>query len=345
MTALAKADEGLRGTDRALEEFFDSGTAHILTDGHRRLWSALRDATEGGKRLRPRLFHSVYRALGGVDGRAAGHVGAALELLHTALVIHDDVIDGDGMRRGKPNVSGTFAAEATDLGRPAGRAGAYGDAAAILAGDLALAGAVRLIARCGADGATTAELLDALDEALHQSAAGELADVFLSLVADGDVEGTLTMERHKTAAYSFELPLRSAAVLAGAAAQVRTALEDYARYVGIAYQLRDDVSGVFGLEQETGKSVLSDLREGKFTPLIAFARTTSQWPLIAPYLGVEGLTAHEAGHVRELLELCGARAFVEELARDFASRARRSARDLSIAPLLEDWIRAAGVDA
>src|SRR5699024_1219415 len=131
------------------------------------------------------------------------------ELLHTAFVIHDDVIDGDDVRRGRPNVSGTFQARARNTGVSPARARLYGEAAGILAGDLALAGAVREVALCGARPQVVVRLLDLLEEVLHRSAVGELADVRVSLTPDASMTEVLDVAECKTAAYSFELPLRA----------------------------------------------------------------------------------------------------------------------------------------
>lgn len=324
--------------DAALEKFFTSGAQHVASPGHRELWDALAAATAGGKRLRPALFHSVYRALGGRETAVAAEVAAALELLHTALVVHDDVIDGDTVRRGEPNVAGSFSADARSRGHDPGRAARYGEAAAILAGDLALAGAVRTVALCGAPPVVTARMLDLLDRALHLSAAGELADVRLSLDGAGDVATAIAMEHHKTAVYSFELPLQLAAALAGADAEHEAALTRFAHLLGVAYQIRDDLDGMFGEEHATGKSAVSDLREGKFTPLIAYARTTAAWPQIRRHLGDGEADPADVARVRGLLEACGARAHVEGLADDLGREALASVAHLPEAPLLEDWV-------
>ena len=331
---------GLDRTEAALARFFADGARHIGGRDHRRLWAVLADAADGGKRVRPALFHSVYVALGGRDLAVAAEVGAALELLHTALVVHDDVIDGDTVRRGKPNVAGQLGQEARGWGVEAERAAHYGDTAAVLAGDLALAGAVRTVALCGAQPATVRRLLDVLDHALHVTAAGELTDVRLSMVGGDDVAETIAMEQQKTAVYSFELPLQLAAVLAGADDRYEPALGNFARLLGVAYQLRDDLDGMFGEEERTGKSVLSDLREGKSTPLIAHARTTSTWPAIRPYLTAGTVNEDDAARVRALLEECGARAFVEDLAQEMAQSAREVIDELPIAGLLGDWVDA-----
>lgn len=345
MTAFVRETMTSSPADAALERFFAAGARNLDTPEHRELWSALSAAASGGKRLRPAIFHSVYLALGGEQSAVAAEVAGAIELLHTALVIHDDVIDGDTVRRGSLNVSGTFADRARERGHGAARAVHYGDTAAILAGDLALTGAVRTLALCGAAPATVAHMLDLLDHALHLTAVGELIDVRLSMDGDADVTAAIAMEHQKTAVYSFELPLRLAAVLAGADSQYEPALATFARLLGVAYQLRDDLEGMFGDEERIGKSALSDLREGKCTPLIAHARTTDRWPQIHPHLAAEHIDHETAERVRLLLEQCGSRAYVEELASSLADQARQSVAHLPIAGLLHEWVWAVTADA
>lgn len=325
-------------TERALHRFFADGARTAGTADHRALWAALEDAADGGKRVRPTLLTTVYQALGGTDTQVASEVAAGLELLHTAFLVHDDVIDADLVRRGRPTVSGAFAAHARAAGASARRAARYGDAAGILAGDLALVGAVRTIALCGADPATVRRLLDLVDRALHLTAAGELTDVRLSLAPSDDVAETLLMEEHKTAVYSFELPLQLAAVLAGAGPDDVRALGRFGRLLGLAYQLRDDVDGLFGDVALTGKDAGSDLREGKFTPLMAYARTTAAWPRIAPHVGAAATDEATLVRVRALLVECGAHGWVEHLAADLCREAREAVAHLAIAPVLKTWV-------
>src|SRR5699024_5870833 len=104
--------------------------------------------------------------------------------------------------------------------------------------------------------------------------------------------------------------------------------------------IRDDLDGMFGDEAVTGKSAVSDLREGKCTTLMAFARTTSAWPQIAPVLAAGTADDDDAARVRTLLVECGARAYVEDLAVDFTRQARESVAHLPEAPLLDEWARA-----
>lgn len=311
-------------TDAALARILDGGRrrAAAIDAHHALLWEALCAATEGGKRFRPALVVATHDALGGGEPDAAAEVGAAVELLHTAFVIHDDVIDDDHVRRGRPNVSGTFRTLAGIDGADPEVAAGYGLTAAILAGDLALAAAVRTVALSGAPAPVVERLLDLFDTALHRTSSGELADVRHSLdLAPATLAQSLEMEAQKTSAYSFALPLEAGAVLAGADVETTSRLGEVGRAMGIAFQLADDLIGVFGDPARSGKSATCDLRTRKQTPLLVHARSTSAWPLISGYVGRE-LTDAELDEARALLVASGSRRFVEDLAQQHLGQAR-----------------------
>ena len=319
-------------TDEALRRLLEEGRARAAaTDPeHARLWEALAAATEGGKRFRPALVTAAHDALGGARSDAAAQVGAAVELLHTAFVIHDDVIDGDDLRRGRLNVSGTFHAYALASGAAPDDANDFGRTAGILAGDLALTAAIRAVATCGAPAAVVHRLLDRFDAALHTTAAGELADVRLSLsVGTATLPESLTMAEQKTSDYSFALPLQAGALLAGAGDDVLAQLGEAGRMLGVAFQMVDDLLGVFGDPARTGKSATSDLRTRKQTPLLAHAQTTPEWDRIREYVGRD-LTDAELTEVRVLLTTSGSRRFVEELAEGHLATAQAVVEQLGI---------------
>lgn len=319
-------------TDEALQRMLDEGRARAAaTDPeHARLWDALAAATEGGKRFRPALVTTAHDALGGTCSAAAVQVGAAVELLHTAFVIHDDVIDGDDLRRGRLNVSGTFRSYALASGAAPQDARDLGRTAGILAGDLALAAAVRAVATCGASTDVMHRLLDLFDAALHTTAAGELNDVRLSLsLGTASLADSLAMVEQKTSAYSFALPLQAGALLAGADERTVGRLGEAGRMLGIAFQLVDDLIGVFGDPTRTGKSATSDLRTGKQTPLLTHARSTPEWDRIRRHVGRD-LTDDELTEVRGLLTSSGSRRFVEELAEAHLCTARAVVEQLGI---------------
>lgn len=326
MTTITTDDRSPASTSH--DRLFAQAGHQVLDEHDRSLWEALRLQVGGGKRFRPALLNGLYSALGGQDLDCAARVADAIELLHTSFVIHDDVIDDDQMRRGQPNISGIFSARASDAGVPPARARLYGDAAAILAGDLALAAAVREMALCGARPDRVVALMDLLEDVLHRSAAGELADVRISLTGDASLAEVLDVAEWKTAAYSFELPLQAAGILADVPDDIVSTLGSVGRHLGTAFQLCDDLSGVFGSVEQTGKDPLGDLREGKCTALIAIARTHELWPDLAPFVGDPELTTAGAQQARELIIRCGARQAVETLIQDVCSAAVNQASSL-----------------
>jgi geranylgeranyl diphosphate synthase type II len=319
-----KAQERQTQVDAVLGRFFSLAKkrAEPLGAEYLQLWDELEANTVGGKRFRPRMVFAAYDALGGTDTEAAACIGAAFELLHTALIVHDDVIDRDFTRRGAPNLAGTYRDRALAAGAPDAVAEHRGISAAVIAGDLALFNAYRLIDRSGVGDVVRGRLVEVMDDALFASAAGELIDVDFSWLPDVPrVDDILTMERLKTAVYSFECPLQAGAILAGASEETVATLGDFGRDIGIAYQLVDDLLGVFGAEADTGKTTVGDLREGKRTVLIAYATSSPGWDELAPLLGKPDLTDDEADTLRAHLTSCGAKSFAEGLARYYANRA------------------------
>ena len=287
------------------------------------LWDSLEQQSAGGKRIRPQLVNAAYFGLGGTDRESATRLAVSFELLHTAFLIHDDVIDRDTMRRGEPNVAARFAGRARAHGADDRVSAIWGETAAVLAGDLALSRAHREIATLAIDTDRRAALLDILDRAVFVSAAGELADVVHAGTADPPrVDRVLATLEQKTAVYSFECPLAAGAVLAGADAPAVGALARFGRLVGVAFQIADDILGVFGDPAVTGKSAASDLREGKQTALTAHAATTDAWPAISARLGDPDLDEGAAQLMRVALRECGALEAARRLADEHVTLAR-----------------------
>jgi geranylgeranyl pyrophosphate synthase len=287
------------------------------------LWESLEQQSSGGKRIRPRLVNAAYTGLGGTDPALAMRVAMAFELLHTAFLIHDDVIDRDTVRRGAPNIAARFADRARAHGADDRAGEVWGETAAVLAGDLALSRAHREIATLPVPADRRAALLDILDRAVFVSAAGELADVVQAASPEPPELGRVlvTLEQ-KTAVYSFECPLTAGAVLAGANGGAIGALARYGRLVGVAFQITDDILGVFGDPAVTGKSTASDLREGKQTALTAHAATTGAWPAISARLGDPDLDDAAADTLRAALLDCGALDAARRLADEHVTLAR-----------------------
>jgi len=299
---------------RALTEARDRASA--VGSGVSGLWDALLDAAHDGKRVRPLLLLDTHTALGGRRDDAALQVATAFEVLHLAFCVHDDVIDEDAIRRGRATVWARYQRSARAIGAHEPHALAAGVAAGILAGDLLLTLAVRLVATAplGSDEDMRLDLLDLLDDVVQRTASGELDDV-LGPVRPGSVTlaDAVSTAAQKTAEYSFVGPVVAGAVLAGAPAAVVDTLGASARALGTAYQLTDDLLGTFGEESVTGKSTRSDLAEGKVTALVVLARETAAWPMLARYLGDREVSEAAAAGVRRELERTGVRARAEQL--------------------------------
>lgn len=339
--AATAVDEDLRTLvastlTRQLEERAPSDDQHGVDFAD--LWRLASSHITRGKLIRPLLLLETHR--GFRPHRDAGEdalsleVAALVEQLHFSFLLHDDLIDGDLQRRGAPNVIGVLAGGPASLTAAPRRH--WAESSALLLGDLLLASAVLGFARADAPADVRARLLDLLDRAITVTVAGEHRDVGL---ADGivspDLKTILTMTADKTAAYSFELPLLCGAVLGGAEEDAEEVLSRIGRALGLAYQLQDDLLSVFGDAVRHGKDHCSDLREGKQTPLIAYARMTSAWPSIAPRFGHADLTADEAAAMRGLLQECGAERFVRQLIdeqREEAARLATGAADAGVLP-------------
>ncbi|GAA4367446.1 polyprenyl synthetase family protein [Paeniglutamicibacter cryotolerans] len=282
-------------------------------------WAGLQSALSGGKMTRPRLVRMAYLAHGGSDDRACAQLAASFELLHAALLIHDDVIDRDFVRRGVPTLSAVYRDHALKLGQELEDAEHAGQSAAIIAGDLLLAGSIRLSSLAAVTGPDPVGVIEAMATAVVRSASGELDDLLYSLQSNTtSVANVLDMERMKTAAYSFEAPLAAGALLAGSGTQAAAQLGAVGRRIGIAYQIIDDVLGTFGNTLVTGKPVDSDLREGKHTILSAYAATVCDFD--AHVRGFRRGDLDIAG-LRQLLRDCGAEEYARNLAAELVQKA------------------------
>lgn len=332
VTSLPRTDD-LELIDRALHEFLTEQLARTMDhdERFRDLWHRMIDLSKGGKRVRPRAVLAAHRHLGGTRDDDALATAIAFELLHTALVIHDDIIDGDLERRGAPNLTARFADDAERHGVTPARSRSWGETMSLLGGDLLLTAAVRLVGELEAPRRVRAKVAELLDESIYEAASGEQADVAFGLGLDTpDWSAIRTMMERKTASYSFDAPLRAGAVLAGADDLVVRRLGAIGRSLGLLFQMRDDLLGVFGSPAETGKSASGDLREGKVTLLIAHAAGTPEWEAVAHLWGSPDLDEGGVGVLREALVASGARARLE---REIEAQAEHTLDLIEIAEL------------
>jgi geranylgeranyl diphosphate synthase type I len=279
-------------------------------------------ALRGGKRIRPTFAWWGWRAAGGegTGPRAEAVLTAvsALELIQTCALVHDDIMDASELRRGRPTVHVRF----TDAHRAGGWLGEperFGMAAAILLGDLALAWADDMF--------TGAPISDDMRRAARapwlamrsEMFAGQYLDVLAQAEGDESEDRAFGVARLKTAAYTVERPLHMGVALAGAGQDTVDAVRAFGTDIGVAFQLRDDLLGMYGDTEVTGKPVGDDLREGKRTLLVSLglsfadaAGRHADAEHLRGVLGDQELTLETIDRVRQLLVDVGA---VDELER------------------------------
>ena len=255
---LATQRDNLLETDPALAGVADALSAFVLG---------------GGKRLRPAFAYWGFRGAGGVDSDEVVTAVSALELVQASALIHDDLMDRSDTRRGEPSVHRRFAVLHTAEGWRGGAAG-FGDAAAVLLGDLALVWSDELLHSSGMGLTEVARARPVFDRMRTEVTVGQYLDVLTQATGDTSLERAGKVARFKAAKYTVERPLLLGAALAGAGPEINASYAAFGLPLGEAFQMRDDVLGVFGDPAQTGKPAGDDLREGKRTYLVAAAFAT-----------------------------------------------------------------------
>ena len=273
-TALWDADGFRASIQSALDTFVDEQAVRLepLGADAARLVEAAHASVSGGKRFRAAFCAWGFRAVRdeGPDAGALVRAAASLELLHASALVHDDYMDDSDTRRGRPATHKAFEA----LHREKGWSGdpeQYGAASAILLGDLLLSWSDELLRRCGMPHDVVRDALTFFDTTRSEVIAGQFLDVSVQARGESDVEQAMRVLRYKSAKYSIERPLHVGAALAGAGPQMLEALTRFGLPLGEAFQLRDDLLGVYGDPDSTGKPAGDDLTEGKRTVIVALA--------------------------------------------------------------------------
>ncbi len=285
------------------------------------LLEAISDLLAGGKRLRAAFLYWGYRAFDGPDNLALIRAASAMELFQAAALLHDDVMDNSDLRRGRPTAHRAFEAHHADAAW-SGSSSDFGQAAATLAGDLCLNWCDELFAGSGLPQQHLRRARATFDLMRTQLMGGQYLDVLTSaqdwshLSHHQRIDQCRRVIRFKSAKYSIEHPLLIGASAIGASGPTRQALSTYGLALGEAFQLRDDVLGVYGDPIATGKPAGDDLREGKRTVLIAMGLQHGSAPdrmRISDALGNPDLGVSEVDHIREVLINNGAVAAVEKM--------------------------------
>ena len=306
---------------RVLADYFESRrtqTDSIGADVTEALAALADFVLGGGKRIRPTFAWWGWRGAGGAaDGPVADAVLraiSALELLQAGALVHDDLMDASSVRRGAPTVHIAFAARHRADGL-CGEPERFGLAAAVLLGDIALTWADDRFRTAGLPADALARALPPWQAMRTEMLAGQYIDMLTQAHGDESADAALRIDRWKTAAYTVQRPLHIGAAIAGADPTVIAAYGRFGADLGIAFQLRDDLLGVFGDPAVTGKPAGDDIREGKRTLLMALGMRQAEpaaAALLRSSLGRPDLSADDVTSVRTLLVDAGAVAAVEQ---------------------------------
>jgi len=271
-----------------------------------------RFAMEGGKRLRPAFVYWGYRGAGGpADGPqadAAIKAACSVELLHVCALVHDDIMDGSEVRRGRPAMHVSFAGLHRRRGWRGDPAG-FGEGAALLMGDLAFTWGDVALAEAGLTDDRLAAALRVFNRLRSELMGGQYLDLVEARRGAPDEDAVRRVLSYKSGRYTIERPLHLGHALAAGAPALAADYSAYGLPLGEAFQLRDDILGVFGEPEVTGKPAGDDLREGKETYLVLLARQRADRAgrqLLEAALGNAKLSEDEVAEVRRLLQACGA---------------------------------------
>lgn len=327
MTSVSALERVREPVDRLLGSFLAARVAELaqLDPALQAIGAEVQElVATGGKLLRPAFVYWGHRATGADHDDAVYRPAAAVQLLHTFALLHDDVMDRSPERRGRPSAYTSLAKVHANEGL-SGDSGWFGIGGAILAGDLAYVWADQLLD----DTPLAADVLDRVRRVFTtlrvEVMAGQYLDLRLAGLPNASEEHALHVALLKSGRYTVTRPLQMGAAVGGADPQLDQALGAYGDAVGVAFQLRDDVLGLFGDPESTGKGDLDDLREGKRTALMLKAlqlATPAQRSQLDEALGDGDLTDDDAQRVRDIVASTGALDDIERLIAD-----RRAAAD------------------
>lgn len=311
---------------RVLDDFLDDQAALLAPLGAdaARLVAEARTSVSGGKRFRAAFCYWGFRAIEPelTDDTSLVRACAALELLHASALVHDDFMDASDTRRGRPATHRAFEAEHRRAGWT-GDPEQYGAAAAILLGDLLLGWSGDMLRHCGLPTERVDAGLVMFELCRTEVIAGQFLDVSVQARAHADVETAMTVLRYKSAKYSIQRPLEIGAALAGATPAQLRELGAFGLPLGEAFQLRDDLLGVYGDPAATGKPAGDDLVEGKRTVLVALALSGAELADAVRLDGALGspLDDDAVAELRRIIDSSGAHAQVEQLIGTLAAQA------------------------
>ena len=292
-----------------------------------------------GKRLRPLFAYIGFLGTGKQINQNIVNAVSSLELIHVCALMHDDLMDSSDTRRGAPSLHREFENYHRSNGL-SGRADRFGAAAAILLGDLALVWSAKMFHQSGIKNEELLNALEIYDDLRVELMAGQYLDINEQTLSTSSIERSMKIARYKSGKYTIERPLHFGAALGGR----RDLLETYSNYglpLGEAFQLRDDLLGVFGESEITGKPTGDDLLEGKRTVLIAKTfelANASQAMALSMVLGKRNAPAESIEKAKSIIIETGAQKFVEQMISELSEQAHSAIAGLPNESALNELI-------
>lgn len=289
----------------------------------------------GGKRIRGALLCQAYFGAGGRDKKKIIKTAAAIELVHMFLLIHDDIIDRGNLRHGEETLHKMLSGKKQKYNLK-NDGEHFGISEAIIAGDILYALANKIIIEAGFEPKISMRAISELQSVVANTVVGESQDILIAYKDNATEKEVLSMLKNKTAKYTFEGPLHIGAILGGCNnKKTLKLLSQYAIPVGIAFQIQDDILGVFGNEKTMGKSVASDIEEGKKTILVSKARelaNSRQKKQLDSILGKKGLKNNEVRAFQDILKSTGSLEYSKKMAANYLAKGKREIKKMALFP-------------
>lgn len=298
-------------------------------------------ALAGGKRIRGALLMNAYFGFGGKEKQKILKVATAIELVHLFLLMHDDIIDRGDLRHGQMTLHKKIAEKYAKKNQENENVH-FGESLAIIVGDMLYAVAFQMLAEAGFEAEITVKALGYLQQVVNTTIIGQSQDIFIAFGNTFEQKEILKMYENKTARYTFEGPLHLGAILASCSDKKSfKMLSEYALLLGVAFQIQDDILGVFGNEQKMGKNLATDIEEGKKTLLVAkaleFANKNEQKQILA-ILGKKQLKVQEIMEFQDILKKTGALAYNEEDAKKMLFKGKESIAKLVMLGVQKEFL-------
>lgn len=319
--------------DSALQTYFDNKKEEIDTLPRigKDVFEDIKEYTlRGGKRVRSTLVIYGYKAFGGENDDEILKAALAVELMQSFLLAHDDIIDNDSLRRGKPTLHKIYESRFDNITDDSKK---LGESIAIVAGDIMSVLGNEILQNVDFPAERKLEAIKIFNKACVTTCVGQIMDTLSSHEPDFSKDDIKYVQQMKTATYTLEAPLHLGATLAGASKEDLEKLSDFAIPLGEAFQIQDDILGMFGTEDKIGKPVGSDLQEGKKTLLVMVALekcNDEEKEFLELVLGKEDITELDILKAKTIIEETGALKYSQDKALELIETSKQALGKLDI---------------